>query len=942
MSHTQWTHDPAARRAAVYRLPAGTSAADCRAALRAVPAPPDGPALPDASAPPDVPAPTTAPTTAPAPAGGPVVRFWAEAVPGAAGSAVASRRRERELRAPLGVAGTVRLVLLEYADGVRDLVAVTDAEDGVLDRLAEALGAVDAPNDGTGAAGPGLDVPGIGAGPDVAADVAAVLLLALARARREEQPVLDVVEHTAGGVRTGCVRAAGLDEDLPVAAYRAWVAEQAARPGGEGGEDTGDGPRVALHVDLRPRAVHALRRMPPLEGRHALTVHVTSGADGTPRVRCWYGAEEFPVPRAEALRHRVERLARQVLTGDQALPVAALAAHDAAEERRIVDLGRTARVADSGPRLIHELVRASAAASPDATALTDPGDGTALTYRQLVERGDRLAGALHALGVRPGDRVGVCLDRSARLIEVLLGVLAAGAAYVPLDPAYPADRLAFVEEDARLGVVIVEDGRGGAFAPGAAVELSALTGLAATAPPLPPGTGASPDDAAYVIYTSGSTGRPKGVVVPHRAVGRLLDATADDFGLGPGDCWTWFHSVAFDFSVWEIWGCLGTGGRLVVVPYWTCRSPEDFRELLLRERVTVLNQTPSAFARLTELEHARPAPLALRLVVFGGEPLDARSLVPWFDVHPERECRMVNMFGITETTVHVTARTVTRADALAGSRSVGAAIPGWSVRVLDERGRLLPPGCAGEIAVGGDGLALEYLGRPELTERRFVPDPLDPRGRLYLSGDKGRMLPDGQLEHLGRLDNQIKLRGHRIELDEIRSVLLAHPSVRAAVVVLNAPPGRPDDATLDAYAVLDGADAREVRRHAARMLPEYMVPSTVTALARLPLTVNGKVDTAQLPVPRPAPVRRPPRRAEGGTGPLEAVLEAWRTAFGEEVSPDDDFFDLGGNSLRALRVVHALRDAGVRVDVRDVYRLRTPSALAGAATVVEPGAAVVA
>ncbi|WP_143343260.1 AMP-binding protein, partial [Crossiella equi] len=263
---------------------------------------------------------------------------------------------------------------------------------------------------------------------------------------------------------------------------------------------------------------------------------------------------------------------------------------------------------------------------------------------------------------------------------------------------------------------------------------------------------------AYVIYTSGSTGRPKGVVVPHRNVLALVAATRPEYALSTADVWTWFHSSAFDFSVWEIWGCLLTGGRLVVVPYFVSREPDRFAELLAAEGVTVLSQTPSAFTQLLTVDHHALSP---RLVVFGGEPLDARVLLPWFDQHPGS--RVVNMFGITETTVHVTHQTLDRSLALAATRSVGPALPGWHLLVLDPEGRVQPPGVPGEICVGGAGVATGYLGQETLTAQRFRWNE-HTGSRLYHSGDLGRLRPDGRLEHLGRIDSQVKLRGFRIEL----------------------------------------------------------------------------------------------------------------------------------------------------------------------------------
>lgn len=871
--------------------------------------------------------------------GAAAVRLWTEPVAGPSDGPLAERRRAAELHAPLGGAG-VRAVVLAYEDGVRELV-LSGGHDHDLDAVADALlgpvpgDAVPAPLtplDGSLAALP-VELPAAGV-----TDLAGAFGLVLARSWAARRPVLDVLAD-------GATYTVGLpgeaDEDRTVAEYRARA---------DRGPDSG-GIRFALRVDPAPDPAGRTHVLPPLDTRHALTLHV-AGDTAT----AWYRPGEIPDWRAEPLVRQLGAALTALTTGPQDRPLAEVELMDAAERRRVLDLGSTPRTAGRRAGTVHEQVLARAAADPHAVALVD-GD-TTVTYRQLARRAGRLAHALRGLGVAPRDRVGVCLDRGADLVVVLLAVMTAGAVYVPMDPTSPAERLAYTAEDAGLSVVLVGTGTAGAapFAAGVAVEQARLEELAEGAPEEPPVTGTGPDDPAYVIYTSGSTGRPKGVVVPHRNVSDLLSATAPDFGLGPGDVWSWFHSAAFDFSVWEIWGCLLTGGRLVVVPYWTCRSPEDFRELLSKERVTVLSQTPSAFARLLELERGPGrGTLDVRLVIFGGEPLDARSLTPWFDAHPESGCRVVNMFGITETTVHVTAQTVTRAEALSGSRSVGRAIPGWSVRILDGRGRLLPPGSPGEIAVAGDGVALEYLNQPELTARRFVPDPDGP-GRLYLSGDLGALLPDGRLEHLGRLDDQVKVRGYRIELGEIRNVLLTHEAVVAAAVVLGRDAA--GEVRLDAYTVLAGADTTEVRRHAARVLPEYMMPTTLTRVDALPLTVNGKVDTTRLPAPdttrlpgpdaAPAPTGPVPQAAPvtpavpapdtapatpatagpAGDPALDGVLAVWRELFHAEVGPDDDFFELGGNSLLALRIVRLLKDRDLTVGVREVYRLRTPAALA--------------
>jgi acyl-coenzyme A synthetase/AMP-(fatty) acid ligase len=396
--------------------------------------------------------------------------------------------------------------------------------------------------------------------------------------------------------------------------------------------------------------------------------------------------------------------------------------------------------------------------------------------------------------------------------------------------------------------------------------------------------------------------------------------------------WTFFHSAAFDFSVWEIWGCLLTGGHLVVVPYEVSRSPEQFHDLLAERGVTVLNQTPSSFTQLVAVDRVAERDLAVRLVIFGGEPLDGRAVLPWLDRRPESRCRLVNMYGITETTVHVTAADVTRSTALAGSRSVGRPLPGWAVRVLDEKLRPVPPGVPGEIYVGGAGVAIGYLNRPDLTAERFRTDPAS-GDRWYRSGDRGRLLPDGTLEHLGRLDDQVKLRGFRIELDEIRGVLAECPGVAAAaVVVRRSDPADPATARVDAYVVAEAGATPAVGEHAARMLPRYMCPATVTFLAGLPMTPNGKVDRAALPEPvRPGTDRAAASAPVGEDRLAGDLVDVWQQVFGCPVDVSDNFFELGGNSLLAVRMAALMRTRALpRLHPRTLYLHPTVRGLADA------------
>ncbi|HEY2329664.1 MAG TPA: amino acid adenylation domain-containing protein [Verrucomicrobiae bacterium] len=463
----------------------------------------------------------------------------------------------------------------------------------------------------------------------------------------------------------------------------------------------------------------------------------------------------------------------------------------------------------SGGKCLHRLFEEQAERTPDAVAVMFENE--AVTYRELNRRANQLAHRLHALGVGPEVMVGLCLERSAEMVVGILGILKAGGAYVPVDTAYPAERLKFILQDAKVPVLVTQQSLHDNFK----FEISNLKLVCVdelpesrdvVEHPIPniQHSTFKPDNLAYVIYTSGSTGQPKGVMVTHRNVTRLFAATQPWYRFNERDVWTLFHSVAFDFSVWEIWGALLYGGRLVVVPYLMSRSPEAFIELLKREQVTVLNQTPSAFRQLIQAEQnaGQSHELALRLVIFGGEALEMRSLQPWFERHGDAQPQLVNMYGITETTVHVTYRPLTVGDLDSGS-VIGTPIPDLEIYILDAHRQPVPIGVPGEIHVGGAGVARGYLNRPELTAEKFIPNLFNKNSDAYLykTGDLARWLPDGDIEYLGRADDQVKIRGHRIELGEIESVLVWHPAVRECVVL--AREDAPGDNRLVGYVVTE-------------------------------------------------------------------------------------------------------------------------------------------
>jgi amino acid adenylation domain-containing protein len=563
------------------------------------------------------------------------------------------------------------------------------------------------------------------------------------------------------------------------------------------------------------------------------------------------------------------------------------------------------------PRSIHRLIEVRSAARPDARAVV-LGD-EALSYGELNARANRLAHRLVAHGVGPEVIVGVHLERSLDLVVALLAVLKAGGGYLPLDPSYPADRLAFMLADCRAPVVIAR----GLDVPFTGVVVD--PGAAGDAPTTNLARDVDPENVAYVIYTSGSTGTPKGVVIPHDRVLRLMASTAAWFQFDERDVWTWFHSYAFDFSVWEIWGALLTGGTVVVVPEAVRRSPDDLLALLAAQQVTVLDQVPSAFRHLiaAATRTARPVPLALRYVIFGGEALELRGLIPWFERYPGP--RLVNMYGITETTVHVTYRVIDPAEcATTRGSPIGIAIPDLELHLLDATLARVADGAEGELHVGGAGLARGYHARAALTAERFVPDPFSgrPGARLYRTGDLARRLPDGSLDYLGRNDTQVKIRGYRIETGEIAARLGSHPAVREAAVIAR---DEGDDRRLVAYVALRSpAPPEALRGFLGDQLPGYMIPSAFVVIGALPTTPSGKLDVAALPALDAAANAPPEPPAPPETDDERMLAVLWSQLLGgAPVGRGDRFFELGGHSLLAAQVVSRLAtDHGVVVPVR--------------------------
>ncbi|WP_186111007.1 amino acid adenylation domain-containing protein [Burkholderia gladioli] len=666
-----------------------------------------------------------------------------------------------------------------------------------------------------------------------------------------------------------------------------------------------------------------------------LALHIRENRfDANAWIHFMYNRAYFEQEEVEAIGARFEQLLGQVLE-DARVPVADLRLPTAGELARLRAWSASPAAFERDEPL-HRLFEARAAQTPDAVALEF--EGQRLSYGELNAWANRVAHRLVGLGVKPDDRVAICVERGPGMIAGLLGVLKAGAGYVPLDPAYPAERLAYTLGDSAPLAVLVQAGTrevlGGLTVPVIDIDAPGESDASSDNPVV---EGLNARSLAYVIYTSGSTGQPKGVMIEHRNVTRLFAATQAWYGFGPQDTWALFHSFAFDFSVWEIWGALLHGGRLVIVPKLTSRSPQACYALLCDTGVTVLNQTPSAFRQLIAAQAESDREHKLRHVVFGGEALEVGMLRPWYEDARNRDCQLVNMYGITETTVHVTYWPLS-AEGGGTPAGIGRPIPDLSVHVLDANLNPVPIGVAGELCVGGAGVARGYLNQPELTARRFIRNPFseDGEARLYRSGDLARFLPDGTLEYLGRIDTQVKIRGFRIELGEIEAALSALPGVRETLVM--AREDEPGEKRLVAYFVVDdteaASDTATLRAGLSRTLPDFMLPAAFVALERFPLTANGKIDRKALP--RPAQTVDAQQYVAPRTSIEERLAAIWAQVLHlDRVGIHDNFFAVGGDSIRAVSVLSKAKAQGLEFALVDLFTRQSIANLAQALTLDE-------
>ncbi|MEV7190094.1 amino acid adenylation domain-containing protein, partial [Kitasatospora sp. NPDC093102] len=651
-------------------------------------------------------------------------------------------------------------------------------------------------------------------------------------------------------------------------------------------------------------------------------------AAGSLNLTLEYAGDLFDAPTAQRFAEQLTRIL-EAAANDPDQPINRIDILDPRERRQLLDHWHT-DARDPSPATLTQLFDQQVTATPTAPALTH--EDLTLSYAQLDARANQLAHALTEHGAGPEHRIAIALPRSADMIIALLAVLKSGAAYVPVDPDYPVDRIAYMLQDAAPLLTLTTSPIAPALPDGAdRIELddpSTTARIDAHNTSSLGNTGLRPEHPAYVIYTSGSTGRPKGVVITHENATRLFTTTQPLLGYGPQDTWTLFHSYAFDFSVWEIFGPLLHGGKLLVVPHTTSRSPEQFLQLLTHHQVTVLNQTPTAFHQLTQTATENPHladGLNLRTVIFGGEKLDPTRLTYWHTHHPRTA--LVNMYGITETTVHVTHHTLTPHPTHTPRSPIGTPIPDLRALTLDPTLHPTPTNTTGELYITGPGLARGYLNRPALTAERFVANPYGPSGsRMYRTGDLARRQADHTLHYLDRSDHQVKIRGFRIELGEIEAALTSHQDIaRAAVIVRE---DRPGDKRLAAYTVPTAghtADPTQLRAHLASRLPDHMIPAAIVTLDTLPLTPNGKLDTKSLPAPE--------IRSDGSRRPRTPKEEVLCGVFAEvlgvpEVGIDDSFFDLGGHSVLATRLASRIRTVlGLELPVRTLFEAPTVAAL---------------
>jgi amino acid adenylation domain-containing protein len=631
-----------------------------------------------------------------------------------------------------------------------------------------------------------------------------------------------------------------------------------------------------------------------------------------------YNAEKFEDETIQRMMGHFSSIIEDVLA-DPGKAIENIKILSSNEEHQLLNEFNDTAAGYPGEITIHGLFEEQVLKTPDNIAAVF--EDSSITYFKLNEKANQLAYLLRSKGVGRQSIVAMVLNKSLDMIVSIMAILKSGAAYLPIDPDYPADRIEFMLEDSNAAVLLTTRDlqtrvlfkRERIFID----EMDVFNGKSDN-----PENINSPLDMAYIIYTSGTTGKPKGVIIEHRNIVRLLFNDKNLFDFNEKDVWTMFHSYCFDFSVWEMYGALLSGGKLIVVPKAVSRDPERYLEILKKHKVTILNQTPSAFYNLSdeEMKHESKE-LNIREIIFGGEALKPVKCRQWAQKYPET--KLINMYGITETTVHVTYKGITFKEIDANISNIGKPIPTLYTYIMDRNSRLLPIGVPGELCVGGDGVGRGYLNRPELTKEKFTDNPYMPGERIYHSGDLAKMLINGEMEYLGRIDHQIQLRGFRVELGEVESALTKVVGISDSAVIDK------DDASGGKYLIAYYVSEKEIpvsdiRAMLGEFLPDYMIPTRFMHLDALPLTPNGKVDRKALPDLEAYRPEMASEYVEPGNDTERMLADVFKEILNlDRVGVQDNYFDLGGDSIISLQVVAKLKKLGYELKPKDIFEHQT-------------------